>query len=76
MRSLVRAGRGSATMRKAGSPVFWGALAILSAAVGPVGAQTPILVPKVQNGAGSPAPPVMAIPAHATHQKFTIAVGK
>ncbi len=76
MRSLVRAGRGSATMRKAGSPVFWGALAILSAAVGPVGAQTPILVPKVQNGADSPAPPVLAIPANAPTQKFTMAVGK
>ena len=45
-------------------------------AIGPVAAQTPVLVPKVQNGGDSPAPPVMAVPANAPTQKFTMAVGK
>ncbi len=48
----------------------------LAVAIGPVAAQTPVLVPKVQNGADSPAPPVMAVPANAPTQKFTMAVGK
>ena len=75
MRLNDRTRRGSVIRRKTG-PALWGALTILSAAVGPVAAQTPILVPKVQNGAGSPAPPVIAVPASAPTQKFTMAVGK
>ena len=76
MSSKDQAGRASAPMRLTGIPALCGALTILSAAIGPVAAQTPILVPKVQNGADSPAPPIMAVPASAPTQKFTMAVGK
>ena len=71
-----RCDRESLVVHKAGYLTFWSALTILSAVVGPVMAQTPILVPKVQNGADSPAPPVIAVPASAPTQKLTMAVGK
>ncbi len=65
-----------AVLRQTIAPALWGAVMVLPIAIGPVAAQTPVLVPKVQNGGDSPAPPVMAVPANAPTQKFTMAVGK
>ncbi len=71
-----RAGPRRSVLGQAIATTLWGALTIFAVAVGPVAAQTPVLVPKVKNGADSPAPPVMAVPANAPIQKFTMAVGK
>jgi pilus assembly protein CpaC len=53
-----------------------GALAAFPPFALPTRAQTPVLVPRAANGAASPAPDVLSVPARQRVQRFTMPVGK